>query len=72
MENRASDVLHQTQNARRPPKSPPAVTEWSSLLLRDVVCSERVTVRHAAERTIRSLPGVMEVRSAFLSLTSDL
>ena len=30
---------------RRPPKSPPAATEWSRLLLRDVVCS------------IRTLPG---------------
>jgi len=49
----------------------PAATEWSRLLLRDVVCSERVAVRRAAERTIPSLPGrVMGVHSVFLSLVT--
>jgi len=32
-------------------------TEWSRLLLSDVVYSARVTMRHAAERTIPSLRG---------------
>jgi len=34
-----------------------AATEWSRLLLHDVVCSERATMHHAAEWTIRLLPG---------------
>ena len=43
----------------------PAATEWFPLLLNDVICSDRVTMRHAAERTIPSLPGVIGVHSAF-------
>ena len=35
----------------------PTVTGWSRLLLRDVVCSERIARRHAAERIIQSLRG---------------
>jgi len=42
----------------------PAAKEWPRLLLSDVVCSERVTMRRAAELTIPSLPGVMGVFSA--------
>jgi len=45
--------------------------EWSRLLLHDVIYSDRVTVRHAAELTIPSLPGVMGVHSAFFA-PSDL
>jgi len=45
-------MFYQTQIARRPPKSPPAATEWSRLLLRDVVCSQRVTMRHAVQWTV--------------------
>ena len=52
-------------------RNPPAATEWSRLLLHDVICSDRVTVRHAAELTIPSLPGVMGVHSAFFA-PSDL
>ena len=63
-------MFYQTQTTRRPPKLPPAAMQWSRLLLRDAVCSERVTMRHAAEWTIRSMPGVMGVHSAFLSLVT--
>jgi len=38
----------------------PAATEWSRVPLRDVICIDRVTMRHAAERTILSLLGVTE------------
>jgi len=47
---------------------PLAAMEWSCLLLHDVVCSERVTMRHAVEQTIRLLPGVIGVHSAFCPL----
>jgi len=54
----------------------PEATEWSRLLLNYVVSSKRVTMRHAAERTIRSLAGVMGVHSALfkslVTLTFDL
>jgi len=63
-------MFYQTQTTRRPPKLPPAAMEWSRLLLRDAVCSERVTMRHSAERTIRSLPGVRGVHGTFLSLVT--
>jgi len=63
-------MFYQTQTARRPPKSPPSATQWSRLLLNDVICSDRVTMRHAAERTIPSLPGMMGVHSVFLSLVT--
>jgi len=36
-------MFYQTQTARKPPKSPPAATEWSRLPVRDVICSDRVT-----------------------------
>ena len=70
-QTRAKDVLpniNRTQAAEI--TSPPAATEWSRLLLRDVICKDRVTVCHAAEWTIPSLPGVMGVHSAFLSLVT--
>jgi len=40
---RAKDVL---PNRTQAPKSPPAATEWSHLLLKDVICSDRVPFRH--------------------------
>jgi len=52
-----------------PPKLPPAATEWSRLLLSDVVCSEHVIIRRAAKWTIPSMPGVMGVHSAFVILS---
>jgi len=61
---RAKHVLPNI-NRTQSPKSPPAATQWSRTLLHDVICSERVTVRHATERTIPSLPGVMGVHSSF-------
>jgi len=63
----AKDVLPNI-NRTQAVKITPAVTEWSRLLLCDVVCSERVTVCHATERTIRSLPRVTWMHSAFLTL----
>jgi len=45
-------LFYQTQTAHRPPKSPPAATEWSYLLLLDVFCSERVPLRHCRGRVI--------------------
>jgi len=38
-------MSYQTYVARKPPKSPLATTEWSGLLLRDVIYSERVPFR---------------------------
>jgi len=55
-------MFYQTQTTRRPPKSPPPATEWSRLLLQDVICSDRVPFRR--------FRGVMEVHSAFLSLVT--
>jgi len=69
---RAQDVLpniNHMQAAKIPP--PQTATEWSSLLLCDVVCNEHGTMHYAAELTIRSLPaggGVMEVKSTFFAL----
>jgi len=64
-------MFYQTQIARRQPKSSsPAAMEWFRLLLHDVICSERVTMRLRAERIIPSLPVVMGVHSAFLSLVT--
>ena len=51
-------MFYQTQTARKPPKSPPpAATEWSRLLLRDVIFSERVPFRRCR--------GAMAVHSTF-------
>jgi len=63
-------MFYQT-NARRPPKSPPAAMEWFRPLLHDDICSERVTMRYAAERIIHLLSGVMGVHSA-LFVPGDL
>jgi len=49
---------------------PPAATEWSCLLLPDVICSNRVIMRHATEQTILSLLGVIGVHRPFLSLVT--
>ena len=38
-------MLYETCTAHRPPKSPPAATEWPRLLLRDVIWSEREPFR---------------------------
>jgi len=50
-------MFYKTQTARRPLKSPPDSDRMVRLLLHDVVCSERVRMHHAAERTIPSLTG---------------
>jgi len=51
----------------------PGSDEWFPLLLSDVLCSERVTMRHAAEQTIRSLPGECTTRVlSVVTLTFDL
>jgi len=42
-----------------------AATEWDRLMLR---AASALRMRHAAERTIRSLPGLMGVHSAFFVL----
>jgi len=49
---RAKDVLPNI-NHTQAAEITPAATEWSRLLLNDVVCSERVTMCHAAEWTDR-------------------
>ena len=57
-------MFYQT-NRTQAVKITPAAMEWSRLLLHDVVCSECVTMHHAAELTIRLLPGMMGVHSTF-------
>ena len=52
----AKDVLpNKPHSGRR--NHPLAAMEWSRLLLHDITCSDHVTMRHAAEQTIASLPG---------------
>jgi len=58
----AKDVLPST--ARKPPKSPPAATQWCRSLLRDVICSERVPFSRCR--------GVVGLHSAFILVTLTL
>jgi len=53
-------MFYQTQTAHRPPKSTPVVTEWSRLLLNDVICRDSVPFRRcrgwwSAQRVLLSV-----------------
>jgi len=62
-ETRAKDVLPNIDRTQVAEITPPrAATEWSRLLVRYVICSERVLFRRCR--------GVMGVHSAFLSLVT--
>jgi len=52
-------MFFSNMNNMQAAKITPATREWSCLLLSDIVCSERITMHHAAKR-------MMGVHSAFL------